>query len=108
MQDTTLLKAALITSVIGIIVLYLFSMQLEVEKLGFENKPGDTVRLVGTVQNVNEYGNVTFVDIKTNKNVKVVVFDKVNIPGEKVEIVGELQTYKGEKEVIAKSIKAVS
>ena len=67
MKETTLLKIALVCSLVGLIVLYFISQRIEVKdyKPSLLNKNvGDDVKLKGTVTKIDGKSNVVFVDLK--------------------------------------------
>ena len=114
MKENTLLKIALICSLAGLVVLYFISAKIEVS----DYKPaklnlniGDEVKLKGTVTKVSIKDNVVFIEVNQQNAVNVVVFsDDKNLTlknGDDVEIVGEVQEYKGNEEVIANQIRVI-
>lgn len=109
MKDSTLLFAAVITGMIGIIGLYFLSDHLELEYSSIseikEMEDYDIVRVNGTISRVFQKGNFTMITLSRTEFIKVVVFENITVnKGEKLEVVGQVKDYKGEKEVIAEKI----
>lgn len=114
MKETTLLKIALICSLIGLIALYFISIKIEVKeyKPNILNKNiGEDVKLIGVVTKVNDRGNVVFIDVDYKNPITVVLFtDEDNLKlksGDSVEVIGEVQEYNGNNEIIAQKIRVV-
>lgn len=111
MKETTLLKIALICSLIGLVVLYFISIKIEVKdyKPGILNKNiGDDVKLAGTVKKITDTGDVVLIEVSRQSPVTVVLFSGDNLKlkkGDGIEVIGEVQEYKGRNEVIAKKIR---
>ncbi|MBN2458745.1 hypothetical protein JXB28_00525 [Candidatus Woesearchaeota archaeon] len=109
MQDSTLLKIALGTSIIGLAALAIILSTMEFEEVSIsEAKMLDeetTIRISGIVDRVTSKEDFSIINIKKEETVTVVVFDSINLSkGQKVEIIGEIKDYNGEKELVAESI----
>src|SRR3989344_6220573 len=99
MKETTLLKIAIICSLIGLIVLYFISVKIEIGdyKPNLLNKNvGEDVKLAGTITKITENDEVTFVEINYQNPVTVVLFKSNNEyltlkNGDNVEVIGEVQ-----------------
>lgn len=107
MEDKTLLKLALFISVFGLLVLYAFSSRVEVGEMGIKENTGETVKVTGFVKDVKRFGNLTMIELSTNNEVKVVVFENLALDAQEIEVVGEIKEYRGEQEIVARSIKAI-
>ena len=114
MKETTLLKIALICSLVGLVALYFISGRIELKdyKPNYLNNKniGDDVKLSGKIMKITDKGNVVFIDVEQNFPVSVVVFtDKVVNLNENdfVEISGKIQEYNGKEEIIADKIKVI-
>ncbi|MFC2134406.1 hypothetical protein ACFLTH_07290 [Bacteroidota bacterium] len=113
MKESDLLKAALITAVIGVIGLFFVMQYTELEETNISDldsmNEDEEVRIIGTVEDVRKLNNITIISVSQKVIVKAVVFEEVDIStGEKIEVTGELKDYNGEKEItvenLAKSI----
>ena len=113
MKENTLLKIALICSLVGLIALYFISTKIEVKdyKPNFNKNIGDDVKLKGTITKITDAGNVVFIDVSQQNPITVVLFtgdDKLElISGDNIEVIGELQEYKGKDEIIAQRIRVI-
>ena len=116
MHDKTLLKIAITFSIIGLIVLFFISDKIEVDEITIdrldEMEIGNTVKIKGYVENVNNLEKVAFLKIAQEKTetVSIILFKEENIslePGDYVEVVGEVEEYEGEKEIIGNLVKRI-
>ncbi len=114
MKETTLLKIALICSLVGLVLLYFISTKIDVKdyKPSLLNKDvGDDVKLTGRVSKITDRGNVVFIEVDQQSPVNVVLFtgsDNLKLSnGDNVEVIGRVQEYNGKNEIIAKKIRLV-
>lgn len=114
MKEATLLKIALVCSLVGLAALYLISTKIEVKdyKPNILNKNiGDDVKLIGRVAKITDKGSVVFIEVNHNNPVNVVLFtEDENIKlksGDNVEVIGEVQEYNGKNEIIAQKIRVI-
>ena len=114
MKETTLLKTALICSLVGLIALYFISTKAEIG----EYKPnpinkniGEDVKLTGTITRISQKENVAFIELSHQSPITVVFFKEntnMNLKnGDGIEVIGEVQEYKGKNEVIAQKIRVI-
>lgn len=116
MKESTLLKIALITSLSGLLVLYLISGNIEVkekniEKITLENKD-EFVKLSGIVSRIIDSEKVAILEITQPQEITVVLFknknNTVNInKGNEVEIFGKVDEYEGKLEIIAERVRII-
>ena|SRR3989338_6918391 len=116
MKEKTLLKTALITSLIGLIALYIISSNLEInetsiQKITLENKD-DFIKLNGFVTKVVNAEKVSILEITQPQKITVVLFKNKNknisiSEGSEVEIFGRVDEYEGNMEIIAERIRVV-
>lgn len=113
MKENTLLKIALICSLIGLAALYFISSKIEVKRYApkqLKANIGDDVGLKGTITKITDKGSVVFIEVEQANTVAVVLFTKDNISlskGDNIEIIGEVQEYNGKEEIIAQRVRAV-
>lgn len=117
MKEKTLLKIALLTSLFGVISLWILSENLTVDettidKITFENI-GDRMKVIGYVTNVLDLGYTKIIEVSQMNNIDVVVFSEDNkslnlFPNDRIEVLGNLEEYRGEKEIIAHRIRKIS
>ena len=116
MQEKTLLKIALICSLLGLLILYLISDNIEIkekniEKITIDNKD-EFVKLNGIVNNVIDTEKVTLIKILQPQEITVVLFKNENktMPiqqGNEVEVIGKVDEYEGKMEIIADRLRVV-
>ncbi len=113
MHDKTLLRIALLGSVIGVVVLFFVSSQLSVGEQVIaqldEMPEGKEVKVTGVVLRASDADKVMFLEIAEEKieKVTVVLFKdgKVDVKeGDVVTIVGSLEEYQGKKEIIGNRV----
>ena len=115
MKEQTLLRWALISTIIGLVVLFFISLNSKVDEIPLAKLEdiefGRDVKIVGAISRVNSLGKISFVEIVHPKSVDVVVFTEENMVlriGDFVEIVGELREFRGEQEIIADKVSLLS
>jgi len=116
MKEKTLLKIALITSLLGLLILYLISDNItidekNIEKITIENKD-EFVKLRGVVSRVTDTERVTIMEITQPQQITVVLFKNENktMPiqqGNEIEIFGKVDEYEGKLEIIADRLRIV-
>lgn len=114
MKETTLLKIALLCSLVGLVILYFISTKIEIKDYKpnkLSQNVGDDVRLQGTIAKITDKGNVVFIEVNQQNPITVILFtDSNNLKlnnGDNIEIVGKVQEYKGKNEIIAQKIRMV-
>jgi DNA/RNA endonuclease YhcR with UshA esterase domain len=108
MNDMTLLRAALLTGIIGIIALFVLSSrpleETAVEMISCRDT-GDTVKISGRIEGARQLGGVTIMDVSSSRSIPVVVFDNYSpVVGAQVTLTGKVEVYKGQLEVLASTI----
>ena len=116
MEDKTLLKTALTCSIIGLMILFFISGRIEIDEVTIDKldevELGKTVKIKGYVKDVTNLEKVAFLKVAQEKTeiVSIVLFKEENIslePGDYVEVIGEIEDYKGEKEIIGNLVKRI-
>ena len=114
MKETTLLKIALICSLIGLLALYFISTKIEVSDYKpnkLSGNVGDDVKLNGVITKISDKGNVVFIEVSQQDTVDVVLFTKDrNLKlnkGDNIEILGKIQEYNGKNEIIAQKVRII-
>lgn len=112
MKEVTLLKIAVICSLVGLIVLYFISSKIEIGdyKPNLLNKNvGENVKLTGTITKISQGNGVVFVEVNQENPINVVLFADSNSlkEGNIVEILGKVQDYNGKEEIIADKIRII-
>lgn len=114
MKENTLLKIALICSLIGLIILYFISTKIEVKdyKPSILNRNvGDDIKLKGTITKITDRGNVILIEVNQENKINVVLFtnnDELKLKsGDSIEVIGKVQEYKGKNEIVAQKIRVI-
>lgn len=111
MEEKTITKAALLTTIIGLLLLFLLSEETAIPSVDSleEHSPAETVNINGLVTKVVHKNSAYFLDVDATRQEKmnIVVFPSEELylkEGNFVQIQGTVQQYNGEKEVIASKI----
>ncbi|KYK26756.1 hypothetical protein AYK26_04755 [Euryarchaeota archaeon SM23-78] len=109
MKDSLLLRIALITSIIGLGALALILSTTGLQEIDIseakELEEDTTIKITGTIERVTNKEDFAIINIRKEEEITVIIFDNVDISkGQRVEITGKTQEYKGEKEIIADKI----
>lgn len=113
MKETTLLKIALIVSLAGLVLLYLVSDKIDISESTVEKitrgNVGEVVKVSGLIESIRTTDAVTFLTIEKTGEIKVIVFEKLDYlqEGMYIEVVGEIEEYKGEREVIGNAVRLI-
>ena len=113
MQDKVLLKLSLLWALVGLFLLLLianFTQPPEIKAIQLEDNLDKIVLVEGEVMNIIPRDTVTFIDLQDSSGkIRVVLFDKLNSinQGDKIQVRGRVELYKGELEVIADEIKLI-
>lgn len=112
MEEKTLLKIALICSIVGVFIIFIFADRLEpslVSISGISQSFVDKdVKIQGTVSSFRVTSSVLMLDVRDETgSIKVVAFDKEDFKADKnqaVEIIGKVKEYNNVLEIEAKNI----
>ena len=112
MDEKNLLKVALICSIIGIIITFVFADKLEPAIMKISDVSSSliekNVKVQGTITSIKDSSGVLILDISDDSgSVKVVGFDSKGVildKGDMIEVSGQVTEYKGSLEIDAKKI----
>ena len=124
MNETQLLRIALLVGISGIICLFLLSKTIEAQKINIDEITGETIGkkvvIEGTVQEVKHKKDITILIVKQEQStntISVVVFskgdgkndredseDNIVREGQNVIVSGTVKDYYGVLEIIAENI----
>ena len=130
LNDKIIFKAALITSLIGIIGMLVFASYIEPKEIQIKditrNNIGETVAVAGVVESIKESssGNSCFIEMNDGTGkINLIIFESTlvelqdagndldSFKGHKVKVIGSITEYKSSMELIlsnSNSIKLVS
>lgn len=109
MNESLVLKAALITAIIGLIAISLIVKFTDIKEINLSEAKqadeGSKIKVTGTVQRVTAKQELSIITITKQENMTVVLFDSINLSkGQKIEATGKTQEYNGEMELVADKI----
>ena len=109
MNESLLLKIALITAILGLAALALITKITDLKEINIgEAKQADeeaTVKITGVVERVTSKEGFSIINVMKEESIAVVLFDKINLSkGQRVEIIGKTREYKGQNEIVAEKI----
>ena len=116
MKEKELLKVALICSLVGVTVLYLLSENIEIKEKDIEKITLDdidkNVKVEGIVKDLFENDKVMIMGIEQPQEIKVVLFKNKNESilinkGNNLEIIGKVEEYEGELEIIGHRVRVI-
>ena len=105
-------KLALITALIGIIILIFLSSTLEPKTIKISEINGkmidQTVKFSGDITKIKTYGQFTLMNVKDKTGeITVISYENLNLSGE-IEIIGKITSWKGMLEIEADKISLIS
>ncbi|MBN1645086.1 hypothetical protein JW851_03540 [Candidatus Woesearchaeota archaeon] len=99
MKEKTLIITAIICIIIGLPSLFFASQFVKADD------PRILSSLSGKVVKIAEKDKITIIDVEMDNAMPIVSFDKIKIKkGDRVEIKGEIATYKGKLEFVADKV----
>ena len=111
MRDSTLLKASLCVSLIGLTFLLALTEFVEPEPIDIsqiEDNLGKNVYVEGLIESATYKDKVTFFGLSNSgAEIDLVIFDKMDpivSKGDRVGVVGEVAMYKGDFEIIVEEL----
>tara|TARA_Y100000310_G_scaffold217728_1_gene218804 strand:+ start:121 stop:465 length:345 start_codon:yes stop_codon:yes gene_type:complete len=111
MEEKNILKISLLLVLLGLIFLYLYSVDLNLNNVkNFDNlQIEEKVKAEGVVEKVSVSDKVIFLKLSAlrEQQMDVIVFNDEEIfiqEGDLVEISGEVEEYNGKKEIIASKV----
>ena len=116
MKEKTLLKVALICSLVGIVALYFISEDIEVGqknigKITLEDIDKN-VKVKGVVKDLFENEKVMLITIEQPQDMTIVLFKSKNESiginkGSSIEVIGKVDEYEGELEIIGNKVRVI-
>jgi len=114
MNEKMLLKISLAAAIFGLIFLFFYSEAVDLEQLKHvdDSISGQSVKIRGTITKLSAQEKVLFLDILTDQQetITAVLFTSEEVfikVGDYVEIVGEIEEYNGEKEILSNSVRII-
>ncbi|MBN2051935.1 hypothetical protein JW756_00350 [Candidatus Woesearchaeota archaeon] len=109
MNESLLLKAALITAIIGLAAIIIIIKLSGISEMNIgeakQQEEGELVKVTGTITRITAKEGFSIINIRKEEEISIVLFDSINLSkGQKVEVTGKTQEYEGKKELIAEKI----
>ena len=113
MNEKTLLRIAIISALFGVFLLYIISENIPIDetlisKIEGENI-GNDVKVKGVVSDVYNGEKISIITITQPEDIEIIVYENVSISeGDYIEVIGEIDEYNGEKQVIGNRIRVIN
>ncbi|HLC82013.1 MAG TPA: OB-fold nucleic acid binding domain-containing protein [Candidatus Nanoarchaeia archaeon] len=114
MQEPTLLKIALISTILGLMFLFIYSQALDLKQVEQLDQAflNEQIKINGVIEGITETEKATFLTVSGHnvEQFKIIFFPEEAVSlktGEVVEISGKVTEYNGKKEIVADKIKVV-
>ena len=112
MKEKTLLKTAIICALAGVFLLFLVSDNIEVEESSIakieEEEIGRDVKVKGVVEDIFKGKKISIITVTQPSDIKIVVYENISVnKGDYIEVIGEIDEYKGEREVIGNRVRVI-
>lgn len=116
MQEKTLLILSLVGSLLGIFILFFISNNLELDKSSIDkitfSDVDKNVKVMGNVEEIFENEKVMILEINQLQKMKVVIFkdnnESIDIKkNDYIEVIGKVEEYENELEIIGKRVRIV-
>ena len=113
MKEKALLRIAIISSLVGVFLLYIISENISLDESAIskiENEDiGDDVKVKGVIKDVFNGEKVSIITITQPSEMKIILYDNVSVnSGDYIEVVGEIDEYNGNKEIIGNKVRVIS
>jgi len=113
MKEKTLLRIAIIGALVGIFLLYVISGSITLDETSVgrieDEEIGNDVKVKGRVKDVFNGEKLSIITISQPSDMKVLLFDNVSMSeGDYIEVIGEIDEYNGEREVIGNRVRMIS
>ena len=104
MEEKNLLAISIICVIFGISVLFFIYENQDLEEINsIETHFEEDVKVKGTIKRITKSADLTFLEIERTTRVKVIFFEELDLEeNDQVTIIGEVDKYKGEYEIIGK------
>lgn len=115
MKEKLLLKIALISSLLGIVILFFISEQIKVDETTLDKidelDVETSVSVKGIINRITDFDKIAIIELMQPETTTIVLFKEGNITdlkqGDFVRVKGNIQEYEGKFEVIANEIEVI-
>lgn len=112
MEEKLLLSIAVISSLIGIGVLFYISSAISIDQTVIDriDEIGSDVSVVGQITGITKTEKTTIIELSQKQDILVLLFGESEIAlkkGDLIEVTGEVKEYEGKKEIVASKVRLV-
>ena len=112
MKEKTLLRIAIISALLGVFLLYIISESITIDESSIskieDEEIGNDVKVKGVVKDVFNGEKISIVTITQPEEMKIVIMENISIgEGDYIEVIGEVEEYNGEREVIGNRVRVI-
>ncbi len=112
MDEQLLLRIALISVILGLVVLFLITQRIELSATQINKIDGvnEDVLIKGVVTRVTDRGNLLFLEVTKPEKMTVIMFKDGVIDVEKgdaVEVIGRVDEFEGKEEIVANEVRII-
>ena len=114
MRESLLLKIALATSLLGLVLLYFFAERIELDESSIAKLDrtdiGNFVKGQGKVMKVYDNKEYMVLQIQQPETISVIFFKESNVSIDEqdtVEIIGKVSEFKGKQQIVADRIRVI-
>ena len=114
MRESLLLKVALVTSLLGLVLLYFFAERIELDESSIAKLDrtdiGNFVKVQGKVMKVYDNKEYMVLQIQQPETISVIFFKESNVSIDEqdtVEIIGKVSEFKGKQQIVADRIRVI-
>jgi len=115
MKEKLLLRIALLCAIMGVVLLFIVSENIEIDEKDINkinmDSIGEYVKIKGTINQLIETEEVMILNIEQPSEITVFLFKNKQIhlaEGNYIEVIGKIEDYKGETEIIADKIRVIN
>jgi hypothetical protein len=113
LKGKMLLRVAIIGAIVGVFLLYIISQGIEVNENSIgkieDEEMGNDVKLMGVVTGIYSGEDASIITVSQPSEMKVLVTGQVNLSeGDYIEVIGEVDEYNGEREIIGNRVRIIS
>jgi hypothetical protein len=110
MNEKTLLKVAMVCSILGLGLLGVFSATVPIEAIDVSKVDGahSVIKVYGTVSSVRNVGENQVIEVTQLESIEVFVGGKATVQrGDVVEVVGTIDEYNSKQQIVGERIRVV-
>ena len=111
MQDKTLLKIALITSILGLLFIFFLSRNISFDKSSLitSDNLDSYITVEGRVTSIQSSDSFTTIKVVRQETIEIILFDDINLTKDQIiEVSGQLKQEDNKNKIIAEEIKIIT